>query len=118
LQNRSSRAERLPRFFIHIYRLVAQVPQGKVATYGQVTALLGAPRAARAVGMALRYLPPSLSRQVLWQRVINAAGEISRRGDVFRAEEQHRLLEAEGILFDRRGYGIRISLPVDCRDSM
>ncbi len=69
--------DRLPRFFVHVYRLVAQVPKGKVVTYGQVAALLGAPRAARAVGTALRYLPGSLTRTVPWQRVINAAGGIS-----------------------------------------
>lgn len=96
-------AERFPRFFIHVYRLVTQVPKGKVVTYGQVAALLGTPRAARAVGTALRYLPRPLSRQVPWQRVINAAGGISLRGDVLRAEEQRWLLEEEGITFDRYG---------------
>ena len=95
--------DRLPRFFVHVYRLVAQVPKGKVVTYGQVAALLGAPRAARAVGTALRYLPGSLTRTVPWQRVINAAGGISLRGDVLRAEEQRWLLEGEGIEFDRHG---------------
>ncbi|MCS6926800.1 MAG: methylated-DNA--[protein]-cysteine S-methyltransferase [Candidatus Binatia bacterium] len=96
-------AGRCPRFFLHVYRLVAQVPRGKVVTYGQVAALLGAPRAARAVGTALRYLPPALSRRVPWQRVINAAGGISLRGDLLRAEEQRWLLEEEGISFDRHG---------------
>ena len=95
--------DRLPRFFVHVYRLVAQVPKGEVVTYGQVAALLGAPRAARAVGTALRYLPGSLTRTVPWQRVINAAGGISLRGDVLRAEEQRWLLEGEGIEFDRHG---------------
>jgi len=95
--------DRPPRFFVHVYRLVSQVPKGKVVTYGQVAALLGAPRAARAVGTALRYLPRPLSRTVPWQRVINAAGGISLRGDVVRAEEQRWLLEDEGIEFDRHG---------------
>jgi methylated-DNA-protein-cysteine methyltransferase-like protein len=98
-----STSERLPRFFTHVYRLVSQVPKGKVVTYGQVAALLGAPRAARAVGTALRYLPRPLSRTVPWQRVINAAGGISLRGDVVRTEEQRWLLENEGIEFDRHG---------------
>lgn len=93
----------LPRLFPRIYRLVAQVPKGKVVTYSQVAALVGMPRAARAVGMALRYLPHSLSRTVPWQRVINASGGISIRGDVFRVEEQRWLLEQEGIAFDRHG---------------
>lgn len=96
-------ADRLPRFFVQVYRLVSQVPRGKVVTYGQVAALLGEPRAARAVGTALRYLPRPLTRTVPWQRVINAAGGISSRGDILRAEEQRWLLEDEGIEFDRRG---------------
>src|SRR5215510_2344104 len=98
-----STSERLPRFFTHVYRLVSQVPKGKVVTYGQVAALLGAPRAARAVGTALRYLPQPLSHTVPWQRVINAAGGISSRGDVLRTDEQRWLLENEGIEFDRSG---------------
>lgn len=97
------KSDRPPRFFVHVYRLVSQIPRGKVVTYGQVAALLGAPRAARAVGTALRHLPRSLSRTVPWQRVINASGGISFRGDVFRVEEQRWLLEAEGVEFDRHG---------------
>jgi methylated-DNA-protein-cysteine methyltransferase-like protein len=83
--------------------VVARVPRGKVVTYGQVAALLGALRAARAVGTALRYLPPALHRKVPWQRVVNAAGGISIRGDLLRAEEQRWLLEGEAVVFDRGG---------------
>lgn len=92
-----------PRFFTHVYRLVSKVPRGRVVTYGQVAAILGAPRAARAVGTALRYLPRQLSRKVPWQRVINASGGISLRGDVGRAEHQRWLLEDEGVEFGRNG---------------
>ena len=95
--------DRPPRFFTHVYRLVAQVPRGKVVTYGQVAALLGTPRAARAVGTALRHLPRPLTKKVPWQRVINASGGISLRGDVLRAEEQRWLLEEEGVAFNRNG---------------
>jgi methylated-DNA-protein-cysteine methyltransferase-like protein len=94
---------RTPRFFTYVYRLVAQIPKGKVVTYGQVAALLGAPRAARAVGTALRYLPQSLAQTVPWQRVINASGGVSFRGDVIRVEEQRWLLENEGIEFNSQG---------------
>jgi methylated-DNA-protein-cysteine methyltransferase-like protein len=92
-----------PKFHPYVYRVVAKVPRGKVVTYGQVAAILGAPRAARAVGTALRYLPRSLHRKIPWQRVINAQGGISVRGDVMRAEEQRWLLEDEGVVFDRHG---------------
>lgn len=96
-------SERLPRFFTYVYRLVSQVPKGKVVTYGQVAALLGVPRAARAVGAALRHLPQPLTRTVPWQRVINASGGVSFRGDIIRVEEQRWLLENEGVEFTLRG---------------
>ena len=92
-----------PPFHRAVYRLVRKVPRGKVVTYGQVAAILGHPRAARAVGQALRLLPRNLLGVVPWQRVINAAGSISHRGDVLRPDLQRELLEAEGLRFDRSG---------------
>lgn len=88
-----------PRFARAVYALVRQVPRGRVVTYGQVAAILGHPRAARAVGTALSNLPNQLSRLVPWQRVINAAGGISCRGDVQRPDLQRQLLEMEGLPF-------------------
>ena len=95
--------DRTPLFHRLVYRVVRRVPRGTVVTYGQVAAILGHPRAARAVGTALRQLPPVLQQAVPWQRVINAAGRISHRGDVFRPDRQRELLEAEGVSFDRSG---------------
>jgi methylated-DNA-protein-cysteine methyltransferase-like protein len=95
--------DRTPVFHRAVYRLVRQIPRGKVVTYGQVAAILGHPRAARAVGQALRMLPPMLVRTVPWQRVINANGHISHRGDILRPDQQRELLEAEGVRFDRGG---------------
>lgn len=88
-----------PKFARAVYALVREVPRGTVVTYGQVAAILGHPRAARAVGTALSNLPKPLARLVPWQRVINASGRISRRGDVLRPDLQRQLLELEGIRF-------------------
>ena len=66
-------------------------------TYGQIATILGAPRAARAVGYALRALPAGSG--VPWQRVINSRGGISARGDVERPTLQWELLAEEGIQF-------------------
>lgn len=88
-----------PRFARAVYALVRRVPRGRVVTYGQVAAILGQPRAARAVGTALSNLPGPLVRLVPWQRVINAAGGISFRGDVHRPDLQRALLEMEGVVF-------------------
>jgi methylated-DNA-protein-cysteine methyltransferase-like protein len=96
---RRSAASTAPKFARAVYALVRDVPRGTVVTYGQVAAILGHPRAARAVGTALSNLPQPLARLVPWQRVINASGRISRRGDVLRPDLQRQLLELEGIRF-------------------
>lgn len=90
-------------FYHAVYRLVSRIPRGQVATYGQLAAILGSPRASRAVGYALFNLSHEDARAVPWQRVINAQGMISARGDVIRAEIQQHLLESEGVVFDGEG---------------
>jgi methylated-DNA-protein-cysteine methyltransferase-like protein len=69
-------------------------------TYGQIAAILGAPRAARAVGYAMR--ASGRHDDVPWQRVINRQGRISAKNDVERPMIQKVLLEAEGIVFDQQ----------------
>lgn len=80
-----------------IYAVVARIPQGRVATYGQVAELAGLPGHARQVGYALNKTPAG--RALCWHRVLNAKGELSLRGKGL--SEQQRLLEAEGIVFSR-----------------
>jgi methylated-DNA-protein-cysteine methyltransferase-like protein len=53
------------------------------------------------VGYAMAALPAGLD--VPWQRVINSRGEISPRRSGSGHQEQRRLLEVEGIVFDERG---------------
>ncbi len=93
-----------PNFFRRVYALVRCIPRGKVASYGQIAALLGHPQAARTVGWALSALRGDEAAQVPWQRVINSAGRISISRADLSAELQRALLEAEGIEFDARGY--------------
>jgi methylated-DNA-protein-cysteine methyltransferase related protein len=100
--NSRSRRGLAPPFYRLVYRLVRRVPRGKIVTYGQVAAILGQPRGARAVGMALGALRGPLLDLVPWQRVINAAGRCSHR-DGFWADVQRDLLEREGVRFDARG---------------
>jgi methylated-DNA-protein-cysteine methyltransferase-like protein len=80
-----------------IYALVRRVPVGRVVTYGQVAALAGSPRAARAVGQAMRVCPSG----VPWHRVVSGRGTISPRGDGSGALSQRLLLEGEGVRFVR-----------------
>ena len=94
----------MPSFFDQIYAVVRQIPAGQVASYGQVAAQLGHPRAARTVGWALASLRESNEDQVPWQRVINSQGRVSIRNLRHGVDEQQALLEAEGVEFDQRGY--------------
>ncbi len=79
-------------FFEQVYELVAQIPYGKVLSYGQIARMLGQPRGARQVGWAMRHCPEGLP----WQRVVMADGSIA--GGVF-FEMRKALLESEGVLF-------------------
>jgi methylated-DNA-protein-cysteine methyltransferase related protein len=94
--------ERLESFADRVYWLVGMIPEGRVVTYGQVASYAGSPGAARAVGDLMR---DSLGRgvDVPWQRVINASGGISHKGDFARAALQRALLVREGVEFSRGG---------------
>lgn len=83
--------------FDRVHNLVRRIPEGKVATYGQIARWLGWPRGARTVGWALRALKPGSG--VPWQRVVNAQGRISLNDD----GRQRALLEAEGVQFEASG---------------
>lgn len=89
-----------------IWQVVAAIPAGKVATYGQVAALAGAPRHARYVGTVLKRLPAGSS--LPWFRVLNAKGEISFAKDSPAYQRQREALESEGVVF----VGGRVSLSI------
>lgn len=83
-----------------IYTVVARIPKGKVATYGQVAALAGFPRHARQVGYALAALE---DERLPWHRVMNAKGEVSPRAIPGVEHLQRKRLEKEGVRFNRMG---------------
>ena len=89
-------------FDARVYAVVARIPSGRLATYGQVAELVGAWGCARQVGWALRRLP--LPSSIPWHRVVNARGCISfhpsREGSDW---IQRQLLITEGIAVDARG---------------
>jgi methylated-DNA-protein-cysteine methyltransferase-like protein len=84
-----------------VWDTVVLIPRGKVASYGQIAALLGHPRRARQVGYALHATPKGLD--IPWQRVINAKGEISFPEHSDHYHIQRALLEADGITFKPNG---------------
>ncbi len=79
-------------FTTEVQALVAQIPMGRVMTYGQIAALCGRPRAARIVGGIAHFGDPTLP----WQRVVNKQGGLANGypgGKI--AHRKH--LEAEGV---------------------
>lgn len=88
-------------FYRRVYRMVECIPPGRVATYGQIAALLGYTHGARAVGWALHALPPHTS--VPWHRVVSAAGQVSSSCQEHPAAEQCDRLRAEGVSVDEAG---------------
>lgn len=78
-----------------IWQVVALIPEGKVASYGQVARLAGMPNQARLVGQTLSRLPRD--SKLPWHRVVNASLRISLTGGA--QARQRKRLEQEQIEF-------------------
>ena len=94
-----------------IYEAVKHIPQGKVATYGQVAAMAGNPKMSRAVGNALHKNPDF--ENIPCYRVVNSKGELAGEYVFGGAWAQKELLEADGIVVengkvDLTKYGMEI----------
>lgn len=63
-------------FYKEVYRLVREVPEGRVTTYGAIAKALGEPTAARRVGYAMR-ISGEVNPPVPAHRVVNSGGRIS-----------------------------------------
>jgi methylated-DNA-protein-cysteine methyltransferase-like protein len=79
-----------------IWQVIASIPHGQVASYGQVAKLAGLPGYARFVGTTLGKLPADT--RLPWHRVVNSALGIAPRNSL-RMSEQKRRLREEGIIF-------------------
>ncbi len=98
--------------FEKIYEVVKKIPEGKVATYGQVACLAGNPRWARVVGYALHNNPEPYV--IPCHRVVNREGRLAPAFAFGGADIQRQLLESEGVTFDLNGkvdlekYGMKV----------
>jgi methylated-DNA-protein-cysteine methyltransferase-like protein len=81
-----------------VKKIIRKIPRGKVATYGQVAAYAGNPRAARQVAWLLN--SSSRKDKLPWHRVINRQGRISLKPN-HGYEIQKMLLRKEGVKFDK-----------------
>ena len=94
-----------------IYEAVKQIPRGKVATYGQIAALAGEPKMARAVGNALH--KNTDPEHIPCYRVVNSKGELAAEFVFGGAGKQADMLEADGIVLENgrvnlKKYGINV----------
>jgi methylated-DNA-protein-cysteine methyltransferase-like protein len=82
-----------------IRRVVAAIPRGRVASYGEVASRAGLPRRARLVGRVLREAPTGDA--LPWFRVLRADGRLAFPPGSAPFREQARLLAAEGVRVQR-----------------
>jgi len=78
-----------------IYETIRDIPEGSVASYGQIAEIAGIPRGARQVGWALRQL--AAGEGVPWYRVITASGRIAFERGTRQFKEQEIRLLAEDV---------------------
>jgi methylated-DNA-protein-cysteine methyltransferase-like protein len=77
-----------------VFALVAQIPSGRVMSYGQIAALAGAAWAAWEVGQIANHGPENLP----WQRVVNKQGGLAGGWPQGGAAGHRAALEAEGVV--------------------
>ncbi len=92
-------------FSDRVFGVVRRIPRGKVASYGQVGSLIGAPRSARYVGYALRANPePGTGPSCIpCHRVVFKDGGLCKSFAFGGPDEQRKMLEAEGVEFEDDG---------------
>jgi methylated-DNA-protein-cysteine methyltransferase-like protein len=79
-----------------IWEQAALIPEGQVATYGQIAKQAGLPRrVARMVGRAVGAAPGEMN--IPWHRIVNAQGRIAIPQGTARYDLQQKLLQQEGI---------------------
>ena len=86
-------------FTLLVIEIIRSIPEGKVASYGQIAREAGFPRMSRQVSWVLNR--DSRREGLPWHRVINSSGGISLKGEA--ANLQKALLESEGIVFSPAG---------------
>jgi methylated-DNA-protein-cysteine methyltransferase-like protein len=76
-----------------VYRLVKQIPRGRVLSYGALARALRLSGGARSAGRAMAATPSG--KGIPWHRVVGAGGKLLIREPY--ASLQKKLLESEGV---------------------
>jgi methylated-DNA-protein-cysteine methyltransferase related protein len=80
-----------------VYEITKQIPKGKVATYGQLARLVGNPKAARAIGMAMRTNPNAPHTPC--HRVVASDGSLTGYSGGDGVSTKKKMLLEEGVVF-------------------
>ncbi|MFO7880403.1 MAG: MGMT family protein [Bacteroidota bacterium] len=83
-------------FFLRIYDVVRQIPEGRVSSYGHIAKFIGSPQAARMVGWAMNNSHGS-QPPVPAHRVVNRNGMLTGKHHFSGAHVMEDLLRSEGI---------------------
>lgn len=86
-----------------VFAAVSRIPRGKVASYAAVASAIGC-RSARVVGQALRHCEDDA---VPCHRVVAAdltIGGFGGKNSGVQVKRKRKMLEAEGVIFDRGGH--------------
>ncbi|REJ77500.1 MAG: cysteine methyltransferase [Acidobacteria bacterium] len=89
-----------PTYRERVFKIVRDIPSGRVMTYGQIAEILGEGYTARTVGYVMH---SASTENVPWQRVINAKGACSTGKLTVPENLQQVMLEEEGVEFDDKG---------------
>jgi len=95
-------------FFTDIYDLCKMIPAGKVATYGQLAKLAGRPKAARAVGMAMRTNPNAPHTPC--HRVVASDGTLTGYSAGEGLTTKKQMLMEEGVKFKGNKVDLSVSI--------
>jgi methylated-DNA-protein-cysteine methyltransferase-like protein len=78
-----------------IWAVIRDIPEGRVASYGQIAEHAGIPRGARQVAFALRHVPEDVP--VPWHRVIRSSGHLAFDRNSRAWRKQAGLLATENV---------------------
>jgi|SRR3972149_2505613 len=84
-------------FSDRVYKIVSKIPKGKVATYGQIAALAGNPKAARVVGLLMKKNPNAPI--VPCHRVVASDGSLTGYSGKGGIKTKKQMLFSEGVFF-------------------
>lgn len=94
-------------FSARVYKATAEIPKGKVATYGQIARLAGSARAARAVGQLMAHNEDP--RSIPCHRVVGSTGALTGYAFNGVSMKRNRLI-AEGVSFSGSRVDLAVSL--------